>query len=59
MIPIYIPYLDKYKNDVTKFQRKIKLFNEQTNVKRLAGIEKKFGKNSKLNLKNFVMMLLI
>ena len=39
-------YLDKYKNDVTKFQRKIKLFNEQTNVKRLAGIEKKFGKEA-------------
>ena len=39
-------YLDKYKNDVTKFQKKIKLFNEQTNVKRLAGIEKKFGKEA-------------
>ena len=36
-------YLEKYKNDTAKFQRKIKLFNEQTNIKRLAGITKKFG----------------
>ena len=45
-------YLDKYKDDTAKFQRKIKLFNEQTNVKRLAGIEKKFGKKlpTKLDL---------
>ena len=41
-----ISYLDKYKNDTAKFQRKIRLFNEQTNVKRLAGIEKKFGKEA-------------
>ena len=41
-----ISYLDKYKDDTAKFQRKIKLFNEQTNVKRLAGIEKKFGKEA-------------
>jgi len=41
-----ISYLDKYKNDTAKFQRKIKLFNEQTNVKRLAGIERKFGKEA-------------
>jgi len=36
-------YLAKYKNDTAKFQRKIKLFNEQTNIKRLAGITRKFG----------------
>ena len=41
-----ISYLDKYKDNTAKFQRKIKLFNEQTNVKRLAGIEKKFGKEA-------------
>ena len=41
-----INYLDKYKNDTAKFQRKIRLFNEQTNPKRLAGIAKKFGQEA-------------
>ena len=41
-----ISYLDKYKDDTAKFQRKIKLFNEQTNPKRLAGIAKKFGQEA-------------
>ena len=41
-----INYLDKYKNDTAKFQRKIRLFNEQTNPKRLAGIAKEFGQEA-------------
>ena len=41
-----ISYLDKYKDDTAKFQRKIRLFNEQTNPKRLAGIAKKFGQEA-------------
>ena len=41
-----ISYLDKYKIDTAKFQRKIRLFNEQTNPKRLAGIAKKFGQEA-------------
>ena len=41
-----ISYLDKYKNDTAKFQRKIRLFNEQTNPKRLAGIAEKFGQEA-------------
>ena len=39
-------YLDANRKNLKKFQRKIKLFNEQTNVKRLAGIEKEFGKEA-------------
>ena len=39
-------YLDKYKNDITKFDRKIRLFNEQTNPKRLAKIAEKFGQEA-------------
>jgi len=41
-----ISYLDKYKDDTTKFKNKIRLFNEQTNPKRLAGIAKKFGQEA-------------
>ena len=33
----------EYEESLQDQRRKIKLFNEQTNVKRLAGIEKKFG----------------
>ena len=39
-------YLDRHKNDLQKFQRKIKLFNEQTNPKRLARIADKFGQEA-------------
>ena len=39
-------YLDRHKNDLQKFQRKIKLFNEQTNPKRLARIVDKFGQEA-------------
>ena len=39
-------YLDRHKNDFQKFQRKIKLFNEQTNPKRLARIADKFGQEA-------------
>jgi len=41
-----ISYLDKYKDDTTKFKNKIRLFNEQTNPKRLASIAKKFGQEA-------------
>jgi hypothetical protein len=41
-----ISYLDKYKDDTAKFQKKIRLFNEQTNPKRLAGIAEKFGQEA-------------
>ena len=39
-------YLDRHKNDLQKFKRKIRLFNEQTNPKRLARIADKFGQEA-------------
>ena len=39
-------YLDEHKKDFEKFKRKIKLFNEQTNPKRIAGITRKFGQEA-------------
>ena len=36
-------YLEKYKDDQAKFQRKIKLFNEQTLPKGIANVTREFG----------------
>jgi len=41
-----LKYLDENRKDLTKFNNKIKLFNEQTNPKRLKSIEARFGKEA-------------